>query len=137
MSIPPSPTVRALADVMASPMNVKCITNLERGMRIGEILTGKRPRSHLITLDDEFSPSSGQLWEFGVRSQESRTTVFPFDKHPKSTASFAFACKPPQRWHLKRPVPAPARALRALRQLRDDPEFKAEGDDWGGMMEGG
>ncbi|KAJ3531460.1 hypothetical protein NM208_g8870 [Fusarium decemcellulare] len=34
--------------------------------RTEEIMEGKRPGSDLIILDDEFSPASGQLWEFAM-----------------------------------------------------------------------
>jgi len=34
--------------------------------RTEEILQGSRPGSDLVVLDDEFSPASGQLWEFAL-----------------------------------------------------------------------
>jgi hypothetical protein len=43
--------------------------------RIEDILQGKRPGSDLVILDDEFSPTSQQLWEFAIIERVSGQVV--------------------------------------------------------------
>lgn len=50
--------------------------------RTEEILQGSRPGSDLVVLDDEFSPASGQLWEFAlVEYVSGRTLISTTVKH--------------------------------------------------------
>lgn len=51
--------------------------------RIADIHIGKRPGSDLVTLDDEFSPTSWQLWELGMVEQVSRkVSINTLIQHP-------------------------------------------------------
>ena len=53
------------------------------GGRVQDILQGKRPCSDLVVLDDEFSPASGQLWEFAIIEYLSGETLINITvKHP-------------------------------------------------------